>query len=95
MRGHAEARIHRDGLLPGQQALPDLASLYDPRACLSAFIGAKWAHLPVDVAYESDDFSAYSVLFVPSAFSLADDTWARFARFVQGGGALLLRRRRR
>ena len=70
--------------------LPDLASLFDARACLAAFIGAKHAHLPVAIAHEADDFSAYSVLFVPSAFNLADETWERLATFVQAGGSLLL-----
>lgn len=70
--------------------LPDLASLFDARSCLSAFIGAKRAHLPVAVAHETDEFSEYSVLIVPSAFNLADDTWDRLTAFVQGGGALVL-----
>ncbi len=70
--------------------LPDLASLFDARSCLAAFVGAKHAHLPVTVAYEADEFSEYSVLIVPSAFNLADDTWERLATFVQGGGALVL-----
>ena len=42
------------------------------------------------VAHETDEFSEYSVLIVPSAFNLADDTWERLATFVQGGGALVL-----
>jgi endo-1,4-beta-mannosidase len=71
-------------------ALPDLASLFDARACLSAFIGAKEAHLPVTVTQEEDEFSDYSVLFLPSAFNLVDETWERLAAFVQGGGALVL-----
>ena len=70
--------------------LPDLAQLFDPRACLAAFIGAKEAHLPVAVASEADDLSGYSVLFVPSAFNLADSTWVKLASFVQAGGSLLL-----
>ena len=70
--------------------LPDLASLFDARACLAAFVGAKQAHLPVTVAHEADEFSEYSVLIVPSAFNLADDTWERLATFAQGGGALVL-----
>ena len=70
--------------------LPDLAGLYDPRACLTAFVGAKEAHVPVTVADERDDFSAYSVLIVPSAFTLADDTWERLGAFVLGGGVLAL-----
>ena len=70
--------------------LPDLAQLFDPRACLAAFVGAKEAHLTAAVAYETDDLSAYSVLIVPSAFNLADSTWVRLAAFVQSGGSLLL-----
>jgi len=70
--------------------LPDLAQLFDSRACLSAFIAAKQAHVPVAVAHETDDLSGYSVLIVPSAFNLADSTWVRLAAFVQGGGSLLL-----
>ena len=70
--------------------LPNLAGLFDPRSCLAAFIGAKEAHLPVTVAFETDDFSAYSVLLIPSAFELADTTWERLASFVQSGGSLLL-----
>ena len=70
--------------------LPDLAQLFDPRASLAAFVGAKEAHLPVVVAYESDDLTGYSVLIVPSAFNLTDSTWIKLAVFVQGGGSLLL-----
>ena len=70
--------------------LPDLAQLFDPRACLAAFVGAKQAHLPVSVIHESDDLTGYSVAIVPSAFNLADSTWVRLAAFVQGGGSLLL-----
>jgi len=72
------------------EPLPNLAGLYDPRACLAAFVGAKEAHLPVTVAAEEDDFAPYSVLIVPSAFALLDATWERLATFVQGGGSLLL-----
>jgi len=72
------------------EPLPNLAGLYDPRACLAAFIGAKEAHIPVTVADEADDFSAYSVLIVPSAFALLPETWERLAEFVQVGGALVL-----
>ena len=70
--------------------LPNLAGLFDPRSCLAAFIGAKEAHLPVTVAFETDDFSPYSVLLVPSAFELSESTWEKLAAFVQGGGSLLL-----
>ncbi len=69
--------------------LPELASLYAPRACLQAFVTAKEAHVPVTVAYESEDYASYSVLVVPSAFQLADATWERLAAFVQGGGSLV------
>ena len=72
------------------EPLPNLAGLYDPRACLAAFIGAKEAHVPVTVADETDDLSAYSVLIVPSAFALAAETWERLAAFVQTGGSLVL-----
>lgn len=72
------------------EPLPNLAGLFDPRSCLTAFIGAKEAHLPVTVAFETDDFSGYSVLLVPSAFELAQSTWERLATFVQAGGSLLL-----
>jgi beta-galactosidase len=72
------------------EPLPNLAGLYDPRACLTAFIGAKEAHVPVTIADETDDFTPYSVLIVPSAFALKPDTWERLASFVQGGGALVL-----
>lgn len=71
-------------------ALPDLASLFDARACFAAFIGTKEAHLPAAVIHERDDFSAYSVLIVPSIFNLADDTWERLTAFAQAGGALVL-----
>lgn len=72
------------------EPLPNLAGLYDPRACLTAFISAKEAHVPVTVADEADDFSDYSVLIVPSAFALSHATWERLASFVQGGGSLVL-----
>jgi endo-1,4-beta-mannosidase len=72
------------------EPLPNLAGLYDPRACLAAFVGAKEAHVPVTVADESDDFSEYSVLIVPSAFALAEQTWKRLAAFVQAGGSVVL-----
>ena len=42
------------------------------------------------VADEADDFAEYSVLIVPSAFELAEETWERLATFVQGGGSLVL-----
>ncbi|MDP2183547.1 MAG: cellulase family glycosylhydrolase [Actinomycetota bacterium] len=70
--------------------LPNLAGLYDARACLQAYIAAKEAHLPVTVARESDEFGAYSVLVVPSVANLEDSTWERLGAFVQGGGSLVL-----
>ncbi len=70
--------------------LPDLAGLYDPRACLQAYVAAKQGHIPVAVAREEDEFGAYSVLIVPSAFQLEDTTWERLAEFVQGGGSVVL-----
>lgn len=69
--------------------LPDLASLYDPRACLQAFVAAKQAHVPVTVVHESETFAPYTVLIVPSAFRLDEVTWERLASFVQGGGSLI------
>lgn len=78
-------------LVPAERfnPLPDLASLYDPRACLQAFVAAKEAHLPVTVVHESEGFAPYSVLIVPSAFKLDDVTWERLTSFVQGGGSLV------
>jgi len=79
-------------ILPAERyrPLPNLAGLFDPRACFSAFIGAKEAHIPVTVAEETDDFGAYSVLVVPSAFRLENETWPRLMEFVQRGGSLVL-----
>ena len=79
-------------LVPAERykPLPNLAGLFDPRACLAAFIGAKEAHVPVTLAEETDDFEPYSVLIVPSAFRLAKKTWARLTAFVQRGGSLVL-----
>jgi len=70
--------------------LPSLAGLFDPRACLSAYIGAVQAHLPTAVVGEREDFADFSALVVPSAFALADDTWERLSAFVQSGGSLIL-----
>lgn len=79
-------------LLPAEryQPLPNLAGLYDPRACLTAFIGAKQAHIPVTIADEGSDLTQYSVLIVPSVFALEPATWEQLAAFVQAGGALVL-----
>ncbi len=79
-------------LLPAErfEPLPNLASLYDPRACLQAYIAAKEAHVPVTVVHEGDSLDPYSVIVVPSAFSLEDSTWERLSAWVQGGGSLLL-----
>lgn len=79
-------------IVPGERykPLPSLAGLYDPRACLQAYITAKRAHVPVAVAREDDDFSDKLVLIVPSAFELADATWERLAAFAQTGGTVLL-----
>lgn len=79
-------------LVPSErfEPLPDLARLFDPRACLAAFIGAKEAHVPVTLAEDTVDFGGYSVLIVPSAFNLAPDTWERLKVFVQAGGSLVL-----
>lgn len=72
------------------EPMPNLAGLYDPRACLQAFVAAKEAQIPVTVARESDELSAYSVLIVPSAFKLSEETWERLAEYVQGGGSVVL-----
>lgn len=79
-------------LIPSERyrPLPELAGLFDPRACLQAYSSAKQAHVPVTVARETDEFGGYSVLIIPSAFSLADETWERLAAFVQGGGSVVL-----
>ena len=85
---HARTAI----LIPAEryEPLPNLAGLYDPRACLQAYISAKEAHIPVTIARENDDLGAYSVIVVPGAFRLGADTWARLAEFVQQGGSLVL-----
>ncbi len=70
--------------------LPNLAGLFDPRACLSAFVAAKEAHIPLTVAHETDEFDDYSVVIVPSAFRLGKKTWSRLTSFVQRGGSLVL-----
>ena len=70
--------------------LPSLAGLYGPRACLIAYVAAKRAQVPVTVIRETDEFDDHLVLFVPSAFELASETWERLAAFVQGGGTALL-----
>jgi endo-1,4-beta-mannosidase len=92
LRNHEASPERTAVIIPTERynPLPDLAGLYDPRACLSAFVAAKEAHVPVTVADESDDFSEYSVLIVPSAFTLAEDTWERLTAFVQAGGVLAL-----
>ncbi|NTU72265.1 MAG: cellulase family glycosylhydrolase [Coriobacteriia bacterium] len=92
LKHHVPAPERTAVIMPAERfnPLPDLASLVDPRSCLAAFTGAKRAHLPVTVAYETDDLSAYSVLILPSAFNLLDDTWERLTEFVQAGGALVL-----
>jgi beta-galactosidase len=71
------------------EALPSLAGLYDPRSCLQAYISAKEAHLPVEVAREGDALDAFSVLIVPSVGRLLHGTWRDLMEFVQGGGALI------
>lgn len=79
-------------LLPAEryEPLPSLAGLYGPRACLQSYIGAKEAHLPVDVLREGDELGAYHALFVPSPMKLAPETWHEVAAFVQGGGSVVL-----
>ncbi|TLM78491.1 MAG: hypothetical protein FDZ70_04215 [Actinobacteria bacterium] len=78
-------------LIPSERydPLPNLAGLYDPRSCLQAYISAKEAHVPVTVAREDDELSAYTVLIVPSVFHMSSATWERLAAFVQGGGSLV------
>lgn len=70
--------------------LPDLARLYDPRACLQSYIAAKEAHVPVAVIDEGEPLDEWEALFVPSAFALAEETWEELSAFVQRGGTLLL-----
>jgi endo-1,4-beta-mannosidase len=79
-------------LVPSERykPLPNLAGLFDPRACLTAFVGAKEAHVPVTLTEEAADFDRYSVLIVPSAFRLAKKTWVRLTSFVQRGGSVVL-----
>jgi endo-1,4-beta-mannosidase len=69
--------------------LPALSGLYDPRSCLQSYMSAKEAHIPVTVTREREPFEPYSVLLVPSAFSLSDDTWERLSGWVQAGGFLV------
>lgn len=91
LRRYGLAQERTAVLIPAEryEPLPSLAGLYDPRACLQAFVQAKQAHIPVAVAREIDEFDRYSVLIVPSALSLADETWERAKAFVQAGGSLL------
>lgn len=79
-------------LIPAEryEPLPSLAGLYDPRACLQAYVIAKQAHVPVAVAREGDDFGEHLVVVVPSAFALSEETWEQLTGFVQGGGTLLM-----
>lgn len=72
------------------EPLPAVSGLFAPRACFQSFITAKRAHVPVSVVHEGDDLSSYLLLIVPSAMSLAEQTWSRLAEFVNGGGTLLL-----
>lgn len=71
------------------EPLPSLAGLYDPRACLQAYIVAKRAHVPVAVIREDDNFSDKAVLVIPGAFSLSDEAWERLSSFVQTGGSVV------
>jgi len=79
-------------LVPAEryEPLPSLAGLFDPRACLEAYVSAKEAHIPVTVVHEEDPYDSLSVIVVPSAFSLAEETWERLGEWVQGGGSLIL-----
>ncbi len=79
-------------LMPAEryEPLPSLAGLYGPRACLQAYIGAKEAHLPVDVVREGDELGAHHALIIPSAMKLSPGTWSEVAAFVQGGGSVVM-----
>lgn len=79
-------------LMPAErkEPLPSLAGLFDPRACLEAYVSAKEAHIPVKVIHEEEPYEHISVIIVPSAFSLADQTWEHLGEWVQGGGSLIL-----
>jgi len=92
LKAHALIAERTAVLVPDEryEPLPSLAGLYEPRACLNAFIAAKRAHVPVTVIREADDFAELSVIIVPSAFALAEKTWERLTAFVQSGGSLLL-----
>lgn len=70
--------------------LPAVSGLFAPRACFQSYITAKRAHVPVSVIHEGDDLSSYLLLVVPSAMSLAEETWAELSVFVNGGGTVLL-----
>ncbi|MBE0417433.1 MAG: cellulase family glycosylhydrolase [Coriobacteriia bacterium] len=70
-------------------ALPALASLYTPRACLESYIRAKEAHVPVTMTHEDDEFDPFAVLIVPSVTDLSDTTWERLGAWVQVGGSLV------
>lgn len=72
------------------EPLPSLAGLFDPRACLQAYIAAKEAHVPVAVAREGDELGGYHALFIPSAAKLSPAMWGDLAAFVQGGGSVVL-----
>lgn len=69
---------------------PSMASLYDPRSCLQAYISAKEAQLPVDILREGDPLGEHSVIIVPSVARLLQRTWRDLTEFVQGGGALVM-----
>jgi|GEM_PF-775361 len=79
-------------LVPAEryEALPSMAGLYGPRACLTAYIAAKRAHVPVTVTSEGEPLDAFSVVVVPSAFALGDRTWDGLRSFVQEGGSLVM-----
>lgn len=92
LRSHSLITERLAVVMPSEryEPLPSLAGLYDPRACLHSFIIAKQSHIPVSVIREDDEFGENLVLVVPSAFSLAEETWERIAAFVQSGGTVLL-----
>ncbi|TDB36943.1 MAG: hypothetical protein D9V44_10595 [Actinobacteria bacterium] len=72
------------------ESLPSLAGLFDPRACLQAYIAAKEAHVPVTVAREGDELGGYHALYLPSPGKLTPSMWADLSAFVQGGGSVVL-----
>jgi endo-1,4-beta-mannosidase len=90
--GYAIPRERAAVVMPAErwEPLPSLAGLHAPRSCLQAYVSAKEAHVPATVVHEAEDFGAFRMLVVPSAFKLSAETWERVAAFVQGGGSLFV-----